>query len=143
MVRGTIDMILPKDMKYPSGGRGLVQKYYEMSCCVKLHNIYYIHVNRTLFLAAGGPCVGRRVAVHVYRLKVQFLVTIILFLVRGLNFPWKPSGFAGVLYKNIRNIICSNKTCYESNFKVIRFKIRGFSPQANYTDRATAACRRS
>jgi hypothetical protein len=25
----------------------------------------------------------------------------------------------------------------------VRFSLRGFSPQANYTDRATAACRRS
>jgi hypothetical protein len=27
--------------------------------------------------------------------------------------------------------------------KKLKTKLRGFSPQANYTDRATAACRRS
>jgi hypothetical protein len=30
--------------------------------------------------------------------------------------------------------------CFLFHFKI---KLRGFSPQANYTDRATAACRRS
>jgi hypothetical protein len=48
----------------------------------------------------------------------------------------------------------SGKPCSESNMDkrlgmkipgicVLRLKLRGFSPQANYTDRATAACRRS
>jgi hypothetical protein len=31
----------------------------------------------------------------------------------------------------------------ENYFKIKETKLRGFSPQANYTDRATAACRRS
>jgi hypothetical protein len=36
-----------------------------------------------------------------------------------------------------------NDTQQDANNKDNKTKLRGFSPQANYTDRATAACRRS
>jgi hypothetical protein len=38
-------------------------------------------------------------------------------------------------------IVVWNMDCIWDVLSVI--KLRGFSPQANYTDRATAACRRS
>jgi hypothetical protein len=42
--------------------------------------------------------------------------------------------------KEITRIVNENKRLNELKLKK---KLRGFSPQANYTDRATAACRRN
>jgi hypothetical protein len=40
------------------------------------------------------------------------------------------------------SLICMNG-CLQYLTSKLKTKLRGFSPQANYTDRATAACRRS
>jgi hypothetical protein len=43
----------------------------------------------------------------------------------------------------LKPYICNFRICSSINRDKIFFrnKLRGFSPQANYTDRATAACR--
>jgi hypothetical protein len=50
-----------------------------------------------------------------------------------------------VIEYRLKTEVCQLKKLYEKRRKMNTHKreLRGLSPQANYTDRATAACRRS
>jgi hypothetical protein len=41
------------------------------------------------------------------------------------------------------DLVCIVNNFSPSKCQAYKIKLRGFSPQSNYTDRATAACRRS
>jgi hypothetical protein len=82
----------------------------------------------------GSEFVGMYVFVYVY-MYVNMHVDMYCGVIGNIIFNY--------LYKRTHKhteSLCEHKNCC---MKLTKTKLRGRSPQANYTDRATAACRRS
>jgi hypothetical protein len=102
--------------------------------CVWRHDKHALFLSRTmtssLLLLSAGICWSQMILVAI---SLSWVVETVL----SVGLPFR-SSTRYVFARSNTGIVVSNPT---QGMGCLKTKLRGLSPQANYTDRATAACR--